>query len=79
VAHLQLAGPFEELGHQEAGAGRAVVLDHGVERVEPLARLGRVGVGELVHEPVDDHGPMLAPVRVKQNVAPLVSTVARTG
>jgi hypothetical protein len=33
----------------------------------------------LVHEPVDDHGPMLAPVRVKQNVAPLVSTVARTG
>ena len=69
-ADLQLAGALQQLGHEEAGPGLAVGLDHRVEGLEPLVGLGRVGVGELVHEPVDDHAPMLAPRMVKQNVAP---------
>ncbi len=57
VADLELAGPLEQLGHEVAGAGLAVGVDDGVERLEPLLGLGRVGVGQLVHEPVDDHAP----------------------
>ena len=60
-AHLELAGPLEQLGHQEPGAGLAVGVDHRIERVEPFAGLGGVGVRELVDEPIDDHEPMLAP------------------
>ena len=40
-ADLQLAGPLEQLGHQEPGPGLALRVDHGVERVEPLLRLRR--------------------------------------
>ena len=36
------------LRQQEAGAGLAVGVDDGVEAVEPLLRLGRVDVGQLV-------------------------------
>ncbi len=48
-------GPFDQLGHQELGTGVALGRDHRVERVEPLGGLLRIGVGELVGEPVDDH------------------------
>ena len=37
----RLLGPLEQLGQQEAGAGLAVGVDDGVERVEPLLRLAR--------------------------------------
>ena len=59
-ADLRLAGPLEQLGEQEAGAGLAVRVDDGVEAVEPLLRLDRVDVGQLVDEAVEDHGPILA-------------------
>ena len=50
-----LPGPFEEPGHQVAGPDLAALVDHRVERVEPLLGLFGVDVGELVGEPVDDH------------------------
>jgi hypothetical protein len=71
-ADLQLAGAFQQLGDEEAGPRLAVGLDHRVQGLQPLVGLGRVGVGDLVHEPVDDHVPMLAPRLVKQNVAPAI-------
>ena len=49
-ADLALAGPLGELRHQEAGPDLALGVDDGVERVEPLAGLGRIGVGQLVDE-----------------------------
>jgi hypothetical protein len=70
MPHLQFSGALDQLGHEEAGPGLAVGLHDGFEGVEPFAGLGRVGVGQLVHEPVDDHASMLAPLAVKQNVAP---------
>ena len=56
VADLELAGALEQLRHEEPGAGLALGLDELGERVEPLLGLGRIDVGELVHEAVDDHG-----------------------
>jgi hypothetical protein len=54
---LQLLRPLEELGDEELGAGPAVGVDHLVEAVEPLGRLARVDVRQLVDEPVEDHAP----------------------
>ena len=54
--HLRLAGALEQLAEQEAGAGLAVGVDDGVEAVEPLLRLGRIGVRQLVDVAVEDHG-----------------------
>ena len=56
-ADLAGPGPLEQLGEQEAGPGLAVHVDDGVERVEPFLRLAGVGVGQLVDEAVEDHGP----------------------
>ena len=42
------------------GASLALRLDDGLEGVEPLVRLGRVDVGELMGEPVEDHASSLA-------------------
>ena len=56
----RLAGPLEQLRQQEAGAGLAVGVDDRVERVEPLLGLAGIGVGQLVDEAVEDHGPSLA-------------------
>ena len=39
------------------GRGIPVRVDHGVLAVEPLGRLTRVGVGELIDVAVEDHGP----------------------
>ena len=78
VADLQLACTLEQLGHEVAGAGLAVGVDDGVERLQPLLGLGRVGVGKLVHEPVDDHGPMLAPIGGRSNVLRVTRTFQRT-
>ena len=67
-ADLQLARPLEKLADQEPGPGLAVHLDDAVEAVEPLLRLLGVDVGQLVHEPVEDHAPILHPrltVRVR--------------
>ena len=54
--HLRLAGAVEERGEEVARPGLAVHVDHGVERVQPLLRLTRVGVGQLVDVAVEDHG-----------------------
>ena len=56
MADLQLAGPLEQLAHEEAGAGLALGVDDGRQRVEPLLGLFGIDVRELVDEPVDDHG-----------------------
>jgi hypothetical protein len=64
-ADLRLPGPLEELGEEVAGAGLAAGLDHGVEAVQPLARLDRVDVGELVDEAVEDHASILSRGRLE--------------
>ncbi len=51
---------LEQFAEQEAGAGLAVDVDDGVERIEPLLRLDRVDVGQLMHEAVEDHPGILA-------------------
>ena len=53
VADVQLTCPFHELGQHVAGAAAARAVDHGVKGVDPLLRLGRIGIGELVGETVD--------------------------
>jgi hypothetical protein len=58
-AHLAGAGAIEQLREEESGPALAVRVDHGVERVEPLLSLGRIDVGQLVHESVEDHAPIV--------------------
>ncbi len=54
-ADLAGAGTVEQFRQQEPGTCLAVRVDHGIERVEPLLRLGGIDVGQLVHEAVEDH------------------------
>ena len=54
-AHLSLASALGELAHQIAGPRGSFRVDDGIERIEPFTRLGRIGIGELVNELVDDH------------------------
>ena len=49
------AGPLQELHEQVARPGPAPGVDDGVERVEPLLRLARIRVGNLVADPVEQH------------------------
>ena len=58
VAHVQLACPLQELGQHVPGPPSARLVDHGVEGVDPLLCLGRIGVRELVGESVY-HGRIL--------------------
>ena len=48
-------GPLQELHQQVARPGPAADVDDGVERVEPLLGLARIGVGHLVTYPVEQH------------------------
>ena len=57
------AGAVEQRGEEVAGPGLAVGVDDGVERVQPLLRLVRVGVGELMDVAVEDHGVQSRTVR----------------
>ena len=56
-AHLLLPGPLEQLQQQELGARLPLALEDRVERVDPLGRLLGIDVGQLLGEPVEDHGP----------------------
>src|SRR3970040_1472482 len=47
---LQLSRALEQLVDDEPGAIRPGLLDHRVERVEPLPGLGLIGVGQLLLE-----------------------------
>ena len=53
--HLAFLRPLQEFHQQEAGPGFAMNFEHGVERVDPLFSLGRVDVGELMGDAVEDH------------------------
>ena len=55
-ADLPLPGPLEQLEHQVARPVRPAASTTRVERLEPLAGLGRVDVGELAGQPVADDG-----------------------
>ena len=59
-ADLALAGALEQLQHQEPGALAAVGVDGGVERLEPLAGLVRVDVGQLAGQTVGDDAESVA-------------------
>src|SRR2546421_3489751 len=54
-ADALLPRPFHEPGQEVARAGLPADVDDRVERVEPLARLRRIDVRDLMHEPVDEH------------------------
>ena len=54
-ADLLLARALEEAQHQVAGAVAAAVVEHRVERREPLLRLVRVDVGQLGGKTLVDH------------------------
>ena len=47
-AHVQLMCPFQESGHDEAGALLAGGVYQCVEGVDPLAGFGGIAVGQLV-------------------------------
>ncbi len=59
-AHLVLPGPLEQLHQEEASPGLAAGVEDGVEGVDPLGRLLRIDVGELVRETVEDHVSIVA-------------------
>ncbi len=54
-ADVALAGPLQQLVHQEAGAVLALLVQDLVQGVEPLAGLDLVDVGQLLLEVVDVH------------------------
>src|SRR6478609_4407919 len=54
-ADLLLTRALEEAQHQVAGAVAAAVVEHRVERREPLLRLVRVDVGQLGGKTLVDH------------------------
>src|SRR5207248_1702390 len=76
-ADLELPGPGQEAGQQETGAGPPPLVDHGVERVDPLPRLGGVNVGEMVRIPVDDHA-LKPTARLEEGARPLRRTPIRS-
>jgi len=53
-ADLELAGALQELVEDEPGSLGTAGVDEGVEGVHPLLRFGRVDVGQLVFELVED-------------------------
>ena len=55
---LLLPGPLQQLHQEEPGPGLAVGVEDRVEGVDPLRRLLRVGVGELMRKAVEDHVSM---------------------
>ena len=60
--HLLGPGALEQLHEQETAPRPALSVHDSVEGVEPLSRLGRVDVGDLVGDPVKEHNPTLPPV-----------------
>ena len=54
-ADLELAGPLEQLEHEEPRAVLARLVQDLVQRLEPLPGLGLVDVGQLLLEVVDVH------------------------
>ncbi len=54
--HIERAGEFRQPRHHVAGALLARARDQGVERVEPLPRLGRIGVKGLSCDELADVG-----------------------
>ena len=58
-ADLLLAGPLEQAQHQVPGPGPASGPDDRVERLDPLAGLVRIDVGQLGRQPVADDGESL--------------------
>jgi hypothetical protein len=59
-ADVLLASSLQDLQEQEPTADRPMLLDHRVEGLEPLARLGLVHVGVLVRDPVGDDLSLVA-------------------
>ena len=59
-ADLALAGALEQLQHHVAGPVLALLVEQGVERVEPLLRLLGVDVGELSGQTLVDDGGTVA-------------------
>ena len=54
---LLRARPLQELHQEVARPGPASGVDDGVERVQPLLGLPRIGVRDLVADPVEQHFP----------------------
>ena len=50
------AGPLQQLHEEVASARAASGIDDGIEGVEPFGGLGGVRVGNLVADPVEQHG-----------------------
>ena len=63
-ADVLLAGALQHPQHEIARALAAAGVQDGVERLQPLGGLVRVGVGEVCGKPLPDHGePVVALVR----------------
>ena len=56
-ADVQLAGPLEQLEHEEPGTALPFLADDLVERLQPFGRLALVDVRELMLEFVEVHLP----------------------
>ena len=70
-ADLPLPGPFEQPQHHVPGALPAALVDHAVERLDPLERLLGIDVRQLARQAVADHWALaLAHIAILPSVRP---------
>jgi hypothetical protein len=58
--HLSFSCPLEQLQHEVAGSLPAVMVDSGVEGLDPFAGLARIDIGQLVGQAVCDDAVAIA-------------------
>ena len=70
---MALTRPFQQLQHDIAGTVATTVLDHPVERLQPLGGLPRIRVREVRRQAVEDRPNLV----LDAHVSPLVAMCAQ--
>ena len=78
-ADLAGSRSLEQLHEEEAGAWPPAGLDDGIEGVQPLGRLLRIGVGYLMRETIEDHPHSLAPTASPSTATARPATMRGSG
>ena len=72
---MALTRPFQQLQHDVAGTVATAVLDHPVERLQPLGGLSRIRVREVRRQAIED----LPDLVLDAHVGPLVAMMCTVG